>query len=336
MTELPAKQHVLDLTLSTVRPSITTLLATQDLDYAGFDLALRSACRKNPTLVAALGSDNGRRSFCEAVLFAARVGLVPDPMLHHFAFVPYRQKDGSYEVVGITEFRGLLHLMMQTGLYDEIRADVVYQGEAGTPWILPDGTPNHSVDPFNRDDQDGHIVGAYAFARVKGRDRPVLLTLSRKALLSRVRKLTTFYETQLPAMLRKNAIRALAQSGLVPLGRHGALAAALQDDEEDIRPAVVTEIEAPASDKPPELSHMDAADALNFQQREKEPLPSAEVFAADTYAQIVALAKERGIKPKGLDEIAQGVCGKNMTDVQQQESLDSILAAVRAAPTRGQ
>ncbi len=65
-------------------------------------------------------------SVLKAIYQCARLNLIPDPVLHHVAIVPFRNK-GKKEATVIIEYRGLIELMKRANPSLSIKAGTVYQ-----------------------------------------------------------------------------------------------------------------------------------------------------------------------------------------------------------------
>lgn len=65
-------------------------------------------------------------SVLKAIYQCARLNLVPDPVLHHVAIVPFKNK-GRKEATVIIEYRGLIELMKRANPALSIKAGTVYE-----------------------------------------------------------------------------------------------------------------------------------------------------------------------------------------------------------------
>jgi recombinational DNA repair protein RecT len=338
MTDQP--KFEIAVALKAWAPRLEPLCKHSKIDWPGFAIAAQSACMRDAKLMeAAARNPNG---LLLALTLPARLGLMPDPQLHHFALVPFQGV-----ITPIIEYRGLLHLMLQTGQFQEIRTEIVYEGEQGDPWIdNATGWPNHKMDPFTRDTKpDNKIIGSYCAALIRGRARPQVITLSVKNIRKRAGSAINrdTYKEHFPAMCLKAAIRAMGQSGLVPLGQHGAqradlhlamtsedeIAAKLEGRESiTIADAKVVAPEIADDGLPTEWN---AADKENFKQLESDPLPDDAKRQVNLVEQIKAFAKEKKLAPSVLATCIKGAAGraaqlKDLTIPELENVLDVVMA----------
>ncbi len=67
-------------------------------------------------------------SVLRAIFQCARLNLIPDPVLHHVAIVPFKNK-GVKEATMIVEYRGLIELMKRANPSLTIKAGTVYEND---------------------------------------------------------------------------------------------------------------------------------------------------------------------------------------------------------------
>jgi recombination protein RecT len=113
-------------------------------------------CRKTPKL-----RECDPISFLGAIIQAAQLGLEPGP-LGHFWLVPKRV-NGSWEVVGMLGYRGMIDLSRRSGQIETITAEVVRAGDEFTYALGLNPTLHHI--PY---DDDGELTHVYAVAKLKG------------------------------------------------------------------------------------------------------------------------------------------------------------------------
>lgn len=79
-------------------------------------------------------------SVWKAIYQCARLNLVPDPVLHHAAIVPFRNsRAGCHEATLVIEYRGLIELMKRANPLLSVKAGTVY---AEDDYELVEGTEN--------------------------------------------------------------------------------------------------------------------------------------------------------------------------------------------------
>ena len=191
-------------------------------------------------------------SIYTAVHQALQLGLEPESPLGHFYMIPRRNKhaDGATEAVPLIGYKGFCELARRSGEIAKLDAHVVYEGET-FEYDRGAGVVKH---PYRWDVErtDAKILGAYAYAKLKGVDDPIVAVLSRAEIEARrSRSLAADsgpWKTDYAAMARKTAIRALMTGGLIPLSIHLQGAIELEDDTDakleiqNIKRAVVEEV----------------------------------------------------------------------------------------------
>lgn len=192
-------------------------------------------------------------SIYTAVHQALQLGLEPESPLGHFYLIPRRNKhaDGATEAVPLIGYKGFCELARRSGEIAKLDAHVIYSGEEFT-YDRGQGRVSHPYK-FEVDRSDQNIIGAYAYAKLKGVDDPIVAVLSRSEIEARrSRSLAADsgpWKTDYAAMARKTAIRALMTGGLIPLSIHLQGAIELEDDTDakleiqNIKRAVVSEVE---------------------------------------------------------------------------------------------
>jgi phage RecT family recombinase len=221
------------LLLAQNKSQIETALtgAPSSVHFSKVAVALKTAIDLTPKIL-----DCDAESLRMSILRCAQLQLSPAPALQHFHLIPFKGK-----VQAVIGYRGLIELAMRSGELVDLQAKVVYKDErdANKPWLDPTtGYPNHREDPFS-EGADEEIIGAYAIALVKGRERPVVMTLSRRQIEKRrmaggAGGDRPAWHNWYPEQCRKTALRSLLTSGLIPLGeRAGRIRDALFEEEEE-------------------------------------------------------------------------------------------------------
>lgn len=192
-------------------------------------------------------------SIYTAVHQALQLGLEPESPLGHFYMIPRKNKhaNGAVEAVPLIGYKGFCELARRSGEIAKLDAHVVYEGET-FEYDRGAGVVKH---PYKWDVErtDAKIVGAYAYAKLKGVDDPIVAVLSRAEIEARRGRSMASdsgpWRSDYAAMARKTAIRALMTGGLIPLSIHMQGAIELEDDTDakleiqNIKRAVVQEVE---------------------------------------------------------------------------------------------
>lgn len=168
---------------------------------------------------------------------AAQLGLSPAPIKQHFHLIP-RNIKGKLTCTSIIGYRGYLYMALLTDMIEDIGAEVVYKDEVDPSKPFFDritGDVNHSPDPFRETDPN-KFYGVYAWAKLKGRTRLVTHALSMDEVRKRRAKAGTdkFWSEWPLLMVKKTAIKALLNSGFIPLGEKMDRAAQVEKDQEEL------------------------------------------------------------------------------------------------------
>lgn len=240
------------------RHSLMEALSNSPLPVTAFETSLRSAVASDPKLAECVRANPQSTMLC--VMQAAQLGLRPGNVHGHFYLIP-RQIKGKLTCTSVVGYRGLIDLALRSGQIEDIDARCIYRGEA-FDYNPATGEINH---PFKLEDEiersEKTLIGAYAWAYVRGRTRATTCVL-RKADIDARRKRSAAsssgpWVTDYEAMARKSALRALIGSGLLPLGEMVDVLRQADGDEE-IRVVEAREIlsdEGPVDyDEMPELA----------------------------------------------------------------------------------
>lgn len=109
--------------------------------------------RRNEALAKVARSNPG--SLIAAMFKAARLGLEVDETFH---LVPF-----GNEIIGITDYTGLIELAYRAGEVVSIKAEVVYSRDK-FHYLPGDRRPTHEPDWFT---DRGDMIGAYAYAELR-------------------------------------------------------------------------------------------------------------------------------------------------------------------------
>ena len=261
--------------------ALAMALKEKPLRLAEFVTALDNAVAQSPQLAECV--ENNPQSVKNAMLTSALLGLRPGPVHKHFALVPYRIK-GKMTCVGIPEWRGYVEIANQAGELDsQIVCEVVYEHEVKPakrgeePAFAYDrftGEIKHAIDLLDEDASrktPDKLVAAYATCKVKGRQGWATVLLTRREVERRRASSAAWkskgkdsvWGTDPVPMWKKSGMRALLESGKVPMSRHAlaevatAETAAEEVIEEEIKAAHAEVVEtdptpAPGADGPDE------------------------------------------------------------------------------------
>lgn len=161
--------------------------------------------RRNQDLAGAAQRDPG--SFLAAMLDCARLGLEPGDTYH---LVPI-----GGEIVGITDYTGLVELMYRSGAVSTVIAQVVY---AADEFVWQPGVterPQHTANWFG---DRGEMVGAYAYVVFKDGATSDVVVRSRAEIekvraVSKTAKSSSSPWNQWPdRMWKKTVLRELAKT----------------------------------------------------------------------------------------------------------------------------
>lgn len=172
---------VLNKQLRSASGAIQTMLGGDGRTSAAFLAQVFTLIKNNPKLMKA-----DRGSLLLAVGEMASLGMSPNPKQGQAYLIPRWSSKAGCDVVDMQlGFRGLLQLVYRSGEVDSVEAFVVYRGEH---YVRRGGTANPGIDHLLDDDKRTglwtDIVGAYALAFLKGRTRPVFVSLTRRQLES--------------------------------------------------------------------------------------------------------------------------------------------------------
>lgn len=321
ITTVPAKQNAgrsVDSLVAMCEERFSPVLgASSSIDWATFALGVRAACLKRPDLVRAIQSNPA--PLIQALSQAAAIGLSPHPDLQHFYLIPYKD-----EVQAQVGYRGLIHLAMMSGMVEDVQAFVVYQSErdyltenklpmidpqSGEPNIVPD---NRLLSGTKLEDKD--IVGAIAVARIRGRSKPMTMTMTRDQIEKRRQAgqgNTPAWKNWFPEQSCKTVIKALLKTGRVPLGRQS----------ESIRRAMADEVVLPTSarvvtDSPKAL----AQPATEYERRHADPFPSSEQVMTELLEDVWAAADRAGLDAESVEQlVASRFHGRALEDLGVEE-----------------
>jgi phage RecT family recombinase len=242
------KEHPITALVKSGEGSLMEALTGAPLTLEKFVVGLKSACGANPALLECVQENPG--SVMQRLVEAAQLGLSPAPVLQHFHLIPRKIK-GRLTCTSIVGYRGLIDLALRSGNIEDLGAEIVHKDEIDPSKPFFDrltGDVNHNPDPF-REFDEGNYQGAYAWAKLKGRTRLVTLALS----ASEIRKRKSYAQTDKiwnewpKEMVIKTVLRALLNSGFIPMGEKLALLGEQEDrQEEEIKQAEAEEAtEAP-------------------------------------------------------------------------------------------
>lgn len=209
--------------------AIANALSATPLKTSEFLIALRSAAIADPLINRCVQDDPGSVLAC--IMEAAQRGLRPGRVFGHFALIPRKVKARGnepeyYTLTSIVEYRGLMHLADRCNAIEEMRAHIVFRGEA---FAYDPRTREITHDPFDLDDKVARTevtaLAAYAIVRIKGRSRPCTVLLRRQDI-ERIRSKSESWKfakdrspwtTDWSEMWKKTAMRKALNSGEVPI-----------------------------------------------------------------------------------------------------------------------
>lgn len=174
------------------------------------------------------------RSFCQAVLVAARLGLEPDGTLGSAYLIPY-----GNTCTLVPGYRGLIDLARRSGSVLSIEAHLVHEED---DFILVYGTTPKLRHVPRTDGPRGEIQGAYALARLKGDVAQYDYMDAGEVEAIRAGKNSTPWRDHWGEMAKKTVIRRLCKS--LPMSVELAAALTLQAGAEAESPAMLSEVAA--------------------------------------------------------------------------------------------
>lgn len=239
--------------------SISEALRGSPVTQEAFGTSIRASVATDPALLECV--EKNPSSVMIAIMQAAQLGLRPGKVHKHFSLITRKGKHGL-QCEGQLEYRGMIDLALRSGKIDDIDARCVYRGEEFEydPMTKSIRHPWAAEDDVDR--ADDNLIAAYAWAIIKGRDRPANVLL-RKADIHKRRESSmawkafeakkiksTPWDAHYAAMCRKTALRALLDSGLVPLGDMAEKFDRFGDDVEQIHDvdAKIVDTESMATD----------------------------------------------------------------------------------------
>lgn len=208
-----SSQHPIQAELAKWAPRIAEVLPRHLTAERMMRLAL-SAAGRDPKLMAC-----SPRSFVQAVMIAARLGLEPDGTLGSAYLIPY--KDQCTLIPG---YRGLIDLARRSGSVLSIEAHLVHEEDE---FALVYGTsPKLRHVPRTDGGNRGEIQGVYALARLKGDICQYDYMTCDEVEKIRAGKTSTPWRDHWGEMARKTAIRRLCKT--LPMSVELAAALTLQ------------------------------------------------------------------------------------------------------------
>jgi len=178
-------------------------------DWERFVRIALTAMSRNPVLY-----ECSPRSLFGALIQCAQLGLEPDDVRGHAYLVPFKVQ-GTYEVVLIPGYKGLMDLARRSGEIGYIKAEVVYSKDIFT-YSYGSGEKESYEHIPTTDLQPGELV--YAYAKAHYTDGTEQFTvLNKRQVNERMNKSASVragrnspWSTDTEAMWRKSAVRALA------------------------------------------------------------------------------------------------------------------------------
>lgn len=259
MSEQP--KHPLTVLIETKKHAIGEALQNSPVNLDEFLVGLKSAVAKDHESGQGMLIDcvaKNPNSVLQRLIEAAQLGLSPAPVHQHFHLIPRKLQGGGLTCTSVIGFRGFCDLARRSGEVEAIGAELVFKGEEFA--IHPvDGSITHDRDPF-ADHEPQDLVGAYAWCKLKGSGSTLSRVMSKKDLDARRSQSKTdkIWKPWWKEMYRKTVLRALLNSGMVPLGEQSAqIRGAIEREaqqEEEIVDADVTVVDADVSEPEPEPS----------------------------------------------------------------------------------
>jgi phage RecT family recombinase len=260
--------------------AIANALSTTPLKTSEFLIALRSAAIADPLINRCVQEDPGSVLAC--IMEAAQRGLRPGRVFGHFALIPRKVKARGnepeyYTLTSIVEYRGLMHLAERCNQIEEMRAHVVFRGEA---FSYDPRTREITHDPFDLDDKiartEATALAAYAIVRIKGRSRPCTVLLRRQDI-ERIRSKSESWKfakerspwtTDWSEMWKKTAMRKALNSGEVPI------AGSIADDIDESVPVEAPREQVAETPTPRPRLEVVAEEQIEHAKEQGEPEPS--------------------------------------------------------------
>lgn len=262
-----------------------------------------TAVRKNPDILAC-----SEGSVLGSVVTSAQLGLELDGVLGEAYLVPYK---GECQL--IVGYQGFIKLAWQSGMVEDVYAEIVYEKDV-FKWSL--GTDRRIVhkpsDDIDR--EKGKITHVYAAVKIKGGGTPfVVLTIAAvEKLRERSRAKTGPWFTDYEAMVKKTAVRQLQK--WIPKSKEQARAAALDEmADSDLSQGMGSVIDVRADvpgadeDAPPEAPKEGVRVSLKAPAASKPATPERPVAITDDKKEPVDPdpdAADRAAAAPTADEIA--------------------------------
>lgn len=171
------------------------------------------AIRGDEKLVEAANNDVGE--FLRELRTAARLGL--EPGTEQFYLTPRKSKKHGYRTIikGIVGYQGIIELIYRAGHASSVVVEVVREADVFRYVPGRDERPVHEVDWFGKD--RGDLVGAYAYAVMRGGATSKVVVLNRRQVMETKAKSDgknseySPWATDEEAMWLKTAARRLAK-----------------------------------------------------------------------------------------------------------------------------
>jgi recombinational DNA repair protein RecT len=325
-----------------VMGQVVPLLPKGQDEWPAFEVALRAAVLRDQTsgtgkLQEAIAQNPNAALL--ALVKCAQLRLSLNPAEQHYALVPY-----AGVVQGQVMYRGYQYLFQLSGMCEGMGADVVYKREHDQSVPLKDpitGRITHVPRAFERDEYpDEDIIGAYAWARVKGRSTVNSKVLGRSNIEKRRamnRGAGPSWKAWYPQMCMAKAWQALFTSGELPLSPE--LMLLVRDDtqvEEMIQAnqvpsrvmPVQVQVDVGQARTDPDW---DAGQQAEFDSKVVDPLPSPEDALKAKRAAVMALANERKLSGAGLLTVIKAAIGKSVLPdgLETIEQCDEVMKRIR-------
>lgn len=245
--------------------AISEALRGSPVTQEAFETALRSDVAANPELAQCIKENPASVMTC--IMQAAQLGLRPGPTHQHFHLIPRKMKDGM-RCTSVVGFRGLIDMAMRSGKIEHIDAQCVYRGEK-FEYDRGTGQISHAFDLEDTIERSPKtLIAAYAICKVKGRDRLTTIVLRRDDIEKRkessqgAKSTYSPWSTHYEAMCKKTAMRALLNSGLIPLGDMAERVKRASVEEDETETVVQAEWSEPQTRAKPDTIAL-ATDALH-------------------------------------------------------------------------
>jgi recombination protein RecT len=171
-----------------------------------------------------------------SVMQSAEVGLELGSALGHAYLVPFRNQDGQWEAKFIPGYKGLIHLVRQSGTVKDLQCELVYEKDVFER--------EYGFEPKFRhvpaDGERGKMRGAYAIFRYKdGGQQAAYMTkaeidlIKARALATKKNVAKSPWTTDEGEQQKKTVVKRLCK--LAPVSREVSTAIAQDDDAEERR-----------------------------------------------------------------------------------------------------